>query len=162
MATVSKILQKKIMELMMDQNSRDIPGIKEDLARKKDFVYKRDYREGHLAGVLRVLSSNGELEKVERGVYTLGRTGRQPFTRPQRTEMAEEDSQELLTAGEASLEQIWQEALFSLEAQYQSLVARMDAVAMSSLTPADFEYVKKLSELKEELKGVLMRYGVRN
>lgn len=160
MATVSKVLQKKIMELMIDQNSRDIPGIKEDLARKKDFVYGRDYREGHLAGVLRVLASNGELEKVERGVYRLGQTGRLPFAGVQRTEK-EENDRELLAAGEASLEQIWQEALFSLEAQYQSLVARMDAVAMSSLTPADFEYVKRLSELKEELKDILMRHGFR-
>lgn len=156
MATVSKNLQRKIMELMITNNgeSMDIPKIKEDLTRKKDFVYERDYGEGHLAGVLRVLVSNGELEKVERGVY---RRNRATLEQPH----AEGVSLEQPLAGEASLEQIWQEAILALDAQYQSLLARMDAVAISSLTPGDLEAVKRLSGLKEELRNLLIRQGVR-
>ncbi len=60
---------------------------------------------------------------------------------------------------ETCLEQMKQETLTAIERQYHSLVKRMDAVSLSSLSPMDFENVKQLSELKENLKKLLVKYG---
>lgn len=164
MATVSKNLQKNIMEIMSDGESRDIPKIKEDLTQKKKFVYGKDYRDGHLAGVLRVMTTGGDLEKVERGVYRMNRVWR-PVPAEKQAENVTAQGNKLekntvpVFSEKASLEQIWKETLVSLETQYCILVSRMDAIAMSSLTRADFESIKELSELKEELKEILVRHG---
>ena len=61
--------------------------------------------------------------------------------------------------GMSCLEEMKQETLTVLERQYHSLVGRMDAVSLSSLSPSDFESVRQLSELKEDLKQILLKYG---
>lgn len=155
MESTSRILQKKIMNIMYDGEKRDISDIKEALDTKEQFKYGEDYREGHLAGVLRVLVTNKELEKAERGVYRLHRMAQVPIE--DILDMSIEldsDYQETTCLG-----QVERETLAALERQYHSLVERMDTVALSSLSPADFESVRKLSELKEDLKRFLMKYG---
>lgn len=156
MESTSRILQRKIKNIMYDGEKRDISDIKEALDTKENFKYGEDYREGHLAGVLRVLVTNKDLEKTERGVYRLSKTARGPVI----DDILDMDiGIELDNEGTSCLWRTEKETLTDLERQYHSLVGRMDAVALSSLSPSDFESVKRLSELKEDLKRLLMKYG---
>lgn len=155
MESTSKILQRKIMSVMRDGEKRDISDIKESLAAKEDFKYGEDYREGHLAGVLRVLVTNKDLEKTERGVYRLNGLTHSLFMGDILDMEIEFESD---NQGTAYLEQMKRETLSVLEQQYHSLVGRMDAISLSSLSPSDFESVRKLSELKEDLQQILQKY----
>ncbi len=156
MESTSRVLQRKIMNIMNDGEKRDISDIKESLAVKEDFKYGEDYREGHLAGVLRVLVTNKDLEKEERGVYRLNELTHGPVIE----DILNMDIDlEPDNRGMSCLEEMKQETLTVLERQYHSLVGRMDAVSLSSLSPSDFESVRQLSELKEDLKQILLKYG---
>ena len=156
MESTRRFLQKNIMCVMGDGKERNISDMKEGLEAIEGFKYGKDYREGHLAGCLRVLITNRELEKTGRGVYRLNRAAQELSLENILDMDIELESNE---QRETCLEQMKKETLTAIERQYHSLVKRMDAVSLSSLSPMDFENVKQLSELKENLKKLLVKYG---
>lgn len=160
MGSVSSELRKNIMCVMKDEKERNISELKTDLTAEQGFEYGRDYGEGHLAGILRVLTTNKELEKTGRGRYRLYKKERRQVSMTDMDYMLnlfiedhENEQQETVLA------ELNRRTLINLEEQYKDLVKRMDAVALSSLSSADFESLKQLSEVKEDLKTLLMKYG---
>lgn len=156
--TISKVLQNKIMNVMGDGITRDISSLKKELAEREEFEYGKDYKEGHLAGVLRGLAGNGELDKIERGVYRLGRKESLMSVEMQKMRNAAEKSEGLGCQTETPLEKLREETIASLEKEYNNLVASMSGIMISSLNPADFENTKQLLELREGLKKILNQY----
>lgn len=148
MGSVSAVLRKKVVNVMEDGAARDISDIKLALEEKENFRYGEDYREGHLAGCMRVLKNSGQLQLVERGVYRL----------PRNQQEVEQMAESVRIGSERTslpLSEMRTKISLELRRQYEEFLQYMDDVTLSSLNADDFEDAKFLLELKSSMKKFL-------
>lgn len=131
-------LRKGVSDIMKDGARRNLTEIKEKLLTEKNAKYGEDFTEGQLAGIMRGLRIDGELEAVERGIYQ----------RPGVEEAHEEKTM---------IQETRERAHSMMVQQCNYINQQLEKIKVSEMSVEDFENAKYLVEVKENLEKMLQK-----
>ena len=158
-----KMLRKIILEILADGKEYTIFQLKEHIQEKTGYIYKRDYTESQLSGVLHALRGSGSILRQDRGSYILAKP---PGIKGAIADVespafagaaavSEQDIQEKTKTASLSLKTLYQELQQRLQEDYAFILQSMKHIDLSSSESEDVQVFHKLLRLRDTMQDIM-------